>query len=150
MTFGGFHLVPDHRPLEREIEMGFRRAVEEVRGQAAENAPVSVSRGAKLNAGDVQGGLRASIAVSEVVHDATGWHARVGSALRYALMREYGGVILPVRKKLLSWIDPQTGVRRFAKRVVQRPGGARNGYRPWLRPAGDMFPKFMDDHLGKP
>lgn len=140
-------LVADHRPLEREVEIAFRRASEEVRGEAARNAPVSVSRGLKLNAGNVQGGLRASLAVSEVHHDGQGWHSRVGSALRYAMQREYGGVILPVRKKLLSWIDPITGVRRFARRVNQRPGGPRQGYKPWLRPAGDRFPEFMDDHL---
>lgn len=109
---------------------------------------MSVTRGAGLNVGAVQGGLRASIAVVDVRHDFEGWHARVGSPLRHAAQREFGGTILPVRGKLLHWIDPITGEHRFAKRVTQRPGGPRQGYRPWLRPAGDQFPAFMDEHLG--
>lgn len=140
-------VVGQHAPLLIEVETAFRRACEDTRGEAAEHAPVAVSRGFKLNAGDVQGGLRASISVTDVRHDGAGWHARVGSPLRYAMQREYGGEILPVRKKLLSWRDPATGEWHFARRVMQRPGGPRQGYKPWLRPAGDMFPSFMDQHL---
>ena len=60
---------------------------------------------------------------------------------------EKGGTIVPVRKRLLAWQDPITGKWIFAKRVVQRPGGPRQGYRPWLGPAGEKFPEFMADHL---
>lgn len=140
-------LVSNRAELLATVETGFRRACEDVRGEAAENAPVSVSRGLKLNAGDVQGGLRASIAVTDVRHDSEGWHARVGSALRYAMQREFGGVILPVRKKLLSWRDPVSGKWIFARRVSQLPGGPRQGHRPWLRPAGDKFGSFLEEHL---
>lgn len=140
-------LIVDHAPLFRHVAQSFSRACEDVRGAAAKNAPVSVSRGLKLNAGDVQGGLRASINITEIRYDASGYHARVGSALRYAMMREKGGTIVPVRKKLLAWQDPTTGKWIFAKRVVQRPGGPRQGYKPWLGPAGDQFVKFMGQHL---
>ena len=140
-------LVADHAELERDIATSFRRACEDVRGEAAENAPVGVSRGLKLNAGSVQGGLRASINVEDVRRTSEGWFARVGSPLRYAMMREKGGRIVPVRKRLLAWQDPITGKWIFAKRVVQRPGGPRQGYRPWLGPAGEKFPEFMADHL---
>lgn len=140
-------LVADHRPLEQAISTSFKRSCEDVRGDAAEHAPVSVSRGLKLNVGAVQGGLRASIAVVDFRHDGSGYFARVGSALRYAMMREKGGVIVPVRKKLLSWQDLISGKWIFAKRVVQRPGGPRQGHRPWLQPAGDRFAEFMTQHL---
>jgi hypothetical protein len=64
------------------------------------------------------------------------------------MMREHGGTILPVRRKLLSWTTA-TGQRAFAKRVTQRPGFIRGrlGRKAWIKPAGDKFPKFMEDHL---
>lgn len=136
-------LVTDHDAVLRNSSLAFRRAGDEVAGEARRNAPVSVSRGLKLNAGDVQGGLRASITFEQ----SGPLSGRVGSPVRHAMMREFGGVILPVRKKLLSWIDPVTGKRVFAKRVVQKPGGPRQGYKPWLRPAGEKFGEFMEDHL---
>jgi hypothetical protein len=138
-------IVSNYDPLRRNIATAFLRAVDECVGNAKENAPVSVSRGAKLNAGETQGGLRASISAT-----ITGTlQARFGSALRYAMQREKGGTIVPVRKKLLSWIDPITGKRIFAKRVTQRPGGPRqpHPYSAFIGPAGDRFPEFMDDHL---
>lgn len=138
-------LVTDLSTLTNNIATAFVRAADECAGDARENAPVSVSRGLKLNAGDVQGGLRASINVQF-----TGpLQARFGSPLRYAMQREKGGVILPVRKKFLSWIDPITGERVFAKRVVQRPGGARqpHPHTAFIGPAGDKFPQRMHDHL---
>jgi hypothetical protein len=125
----------------------FRRAVQDVVGEAKQNAPVSVSRGFKLNALDVQGGLRASITSEAIDVSPVGLSTRVGSAVRHAAMREFGGTIVPVRRRLLAWQDPITGEWRFAKRVVQKPGGPRQGYKPWLRPAGDKFPAFMDAHL---
>jgi hypothetical protein len=136
-------LKTDHKAVLANTSLAHRRAVDEVVGLAKRNAPVGVSRGLKLNAGSVQGGLRGSITADHFGP----LSSRVGSPMRYAMMREYGGVILPVRRKLLSWIDPTTGRRIFAKRVVQRPGGPRQGYKPWLRPAGDRYPEFMDDHL---
>lgn len=136
--------IVTHWPMVAHVtHTAFARAVEEVVGEARKNAPVAVSRGFKLNAGDTQGGLRASITDVKVGD----LHARVGSTLRYALQRERGGTILPVRRKFLYWRDPSTGEWRVAKRVVQRPGGPRQGYKAWLLPAGDKFPGFMEDHL---
>lgn len=136
-------LRTDLTELNRNIDLAHARATDEVVGLMRREAPVSVSRGAKLNAGGVQGGLRASL-----TYEAEGpRHGRAGSPVRHAMMREFGGVIVPVRKKLLSWVDPVTGVRRFAKRVVQRPGGPRQGYKPFIRPAGDKYPEYMNDHL---
>jgi HK97 gp10 family phage protein len=48
----------------------------------------------------------------------------------YARIQELGGHIRPIKAKLLSWIDPGTGERRFSKHVYIPP-------RPYLRPAFD-------------
>lgn len=136
-------LVTHYDRVTAAVEGAFARAIDEVVGEAKRHAPVSVTRGVGYNMGDVQGGLRASISAVKVGR----LHARVGSALRYAMQREKGGTILPVRRKLLKWRDPATGKWRVARRVVQRPGGPRQGYKPWLEPAGDRFEEFMDDHL---
>ena len=138
-------LVTHYDRVNTNIATAFVRATEEVVGEARLNVGVSVSRGLKLNAGNVQGGMRASVNATYPGR----LHARVGSQHRGALMREYGGTILPVRKKMLSWIDPITGKRVFAKRVYQLPGFVRGrlGRKAWLKPAGDEFPKRMDEHL---
>jgi hypothetical protein len=136
-------LITDDRVMPRIIETAFARAADDVVGEMRSNAPVSVSRGLKLNAGSVQGGLRASLTFEKTGR----LQGRAGSPVRYAMMREKGGTILPVRKRFLSWIDPVTGRRVFARRVHQRPGGARQGYKAFIAPAGDKFPEFMNDHL---
>lgn len=136
-----------HEVIGNAVRTAFDRAVQEVVGDAKEKAPVSVSRGIKLNAGDLQGGLRASITFRMLP---TGNHelkAQIGSSLRYAAMREFGGTIYPVRAQRLAWRDPVTGGFRVAKSVTQKPGGPRQGYQPWLRPAGDKFNDYMGDHL---
>jgi hypothetical protein len=139
-------LVTHYSEVQQHVDLAFRRAVDEVVGEAKLNVGVSVSRGAKLNAGNVQGGMRASVTSDQV---AGRLHARVGSAHRGAMMREKGGTILPVRGRFLSWVNPVTGQRVFAKRVTQRPGFIRGrlGRKAWIKPAGDKFPKFMEDHL---
>jgi hypothetical protein len=136
-------LKTDLTVLNRNIDTAHARATDECVGEARRNAPVSVSRGIKLNAGSVQGGLRASLTYEA----STPRKGRFGSPLRYAMMREKGGTIVPVRARLLHWIDPVTGEHRFAKRVVQRPGGPRQGYKSFIGPAGDRYPEFMHDHL---
>jgi hypothetical protein len=136
-------LKTDRPAVLRNTETAFLRATDEVVGEMRKNAPVGVSRGMKLNAGDIQGSLRASLTFVRTGR----LSGRAGSAKRYAMMREKGGVIVPIRKKLLSWIDPVTGQRIFAKRVVQRPGGPRQGHKSFIGPAGDKFPDFMEDHL---
>jgi hypothetical protein len=133
--------------IRQHTETAFRRSMDEAVGDAKDHAPDGVSRGMKLNAGSVQGGLRASITSEGPERRGDGLYGRIGSPLRYAAQREFGGVILPVRKKMLSWRDPITGKWIFAKRVVQLPGGARQGHKPWLRPAGDKWPDRFAEHL---
>jgi hypothetical protein len=99
----------------------FVRAREEVIGEARRNAPVSVSRGAGLNSGGVQGGLRASITDDGPPRVSGGQIAgRFGSAARHALQREFGGPIYPVRRKALSWVDPATGTRFVLGPTIKR------------------------------
>jgi phage gpG-like protein len=43
---------------------------------------------------------------------------RIGTNVVYSRIQELGGVIRPRRARALSWIDPQTGARRFAQKVV--------------------------------
>jgi hypothetical protein len=128
------------------------RAVQDVVGDAKDNAPVGMSgparvAGALLGSDTIQGGLRASITNRPEKRTDAEHSDQVGSAVRHAAMREFGGTIRPVRAKLLHWVDPATGEHRFAKVVHQRPGGPRQGYRPWLRPAGDNYPRHMEHHL---
>lgn len=52
----------------------------------------------------------------------------IGSNLPYARIHELGGIIRPVKAKMLSWVDPDTNERRFAKSVLMPK-------RPYLRPA---------------
>jgi hypothetical protein len=143
----------------------FERARLDVAGEAKRRAPVALY-------GPAPGELRASIGPDGPARlTAQGVEGRVGSPLRYAMQREKGGIIRPVRRKALSWIDYSTGTRfvvgptiprNFSKidkatgqRVVfirkpfvsQRPGGPRQGYQPWLEPAGRMFPQFFGDHI---
>ena len=54
----------------------------------------------------------------------------VGPTVIYGRIHELGGIILPVKAKMLSWMDDDTGERIFAK-MVQIPA------RPYLRPALD-------------
>ncbi len=138
-------LITHYDKVDAMTSGAFLRAVQETADEARQNVGVSVSRGVKGNAGDVQGGMRASVTFQITGH----LTARVGSNHRGAMMREKGGTILPVRRKLLSWVNPVTGQRVYAKRVTQLPGfhRSRTGRGPWLQPAGDKFPQFMDDHL---
>lgn len=138
-------LKTDYSKVLGNTQLAHRRAVDDVEGEARMNAGVSVSRGAKLNVGDVQGGFRASI-----THEHTGpLSSRVGTPHRGGMMREKGGTIVPVRARMLSWVDPVTGKRVFARRVHQLPGfiRGRRGRSAWLKPAGDLYPKFMEEHL---
>lgn len=96
-----------------------------------------------------EGTLHASITWEWTGREGDNLRARFGSALRYAAMRELGGVIRPVRAKRLVWRDME-GRWHSAKEVVQVPGGrkgtAKHG-KPYIRPAGERFGEFMDKHL---
>lgn len=134
-------------PLLSAPRIAFGRALEEIVGLMRADAPVSVSRGVKLNAGDVQGGLRASLTHTPIVSTGAGITADVGSPVRYAAQREFGGTIRPVRKRLLAWQDPATGKWIFARSVTQLPGGARNGHKPFIRPNAEKFREIFPEHL---
>lgn len=56
--------------------------------------------------------------------------ASVGTTEFYAVYVEYGrGIVLPVKAKMLSWIDKYTGERVFAFKAGEAPP------RPFLEPA---------------
>jgi hypothetical protein len=146
----GFELRTNPAFFSRFREAGLQahaRAQEDCLREARRKAPVSVSRGAKLNSGSVQGGLRASLTGTTPIAKGEGTYSQMGSAARHFLMREFGGVIVPVRAKVLAWQDPVTGEWIHAKRVVQRPGGPRQGNQPFMGPAVKRFPEFAEAHL---
>lgn len=139
--------------------LAFERARQEIISDADRNAPRK------------HGVLAASITTDgPAQRTSSGIRGAYGSAQRYAAMREFGGTIIPVRKKALSWVTDSgirivlgPGIRRkFAKKdpitgqlvvfvpgygVTQRPGGASNGYRAYLRPAADRWGQYVTDHL---
>lgn len=110
------------------------RAVQRVLGLMRRNAPVDMGR------------LRGSLTNRPVLRTDTRSVDMVGSALRYARIRELGGVIVPVRAKRLVWRD-KAGGWHSATRVVQRPGGPSNGYRPYGGPAVAQYPRIMAEEV---
>lgn len=128
----------NRKEIESDVRLAFSRAVEETVGLARENAPVD------------EGTLRASITWRMVVDNIREeLKARFGSSLRYAAMRELGGVIRPVRAKRLVWRDSE-GRWHSAKEVIQAPGGKRGSPKHgkgYLRPAGEKFGSIFEKHL---
>lgn len=120
-----------------DVESAFMRAMGETVGLADELAPVH------------DGALHASITWQWIDRTGDALKARFGSALRYAAIRELGGIIRPVRKKLLVWRDYE-GKWHAAKEVRQAPGGRigspKHG-KGYLRPAGEKFGEFMEKQL---
>lgn len=87
-----------------------------------------------------QGRLESSINIAEPAReDGAGVVGTWGSTdVRYALIHELGGVIVPVRAKALKIPQPD-GSFRFVKSV-------RIPARPYLRPAADaVYPKLADN-----
>ena len=78
------------------------------------------------------GGAGLGGSIQTVVSTSTETKAEVdvGPTVIYGRIHEFGGIVLPVHAKMLSWIDDDTGERIFAK-MVQIPA------RPYLRPAFD-------------
>ena len=78
------------------------------------------------------GGAGLGGSIQTVVSTSTETKAEVdvGPTVIYGRIHEFGGIILPVKAKMLSWMDDDTGERIFAK-MVQIPA------RPYLRPALD-------------
>lgn len=123
--------------LYRDVEQAFSSAMEDTVGLADELAPVD------------QGILHASITWRWVERSQDRLRASFGSAVRYAAIRELGGIIRPVRAKRLFWRDSE-GRGHSAKVVIQVPGGKKGSPKhgkPYLRPAGEKFPEFMEKHL---
>lgn len=115
--------------IDNRWQQAHLRAVQSVVGVARRNAPVD------------QGRLRGSVHAEAVKRSNAVWSDRVGSSERYAAMREFGGTIRPVRARMLFW-KGRDGRTHAAKVVHQEPGGIRRRG-PWLRPAGEQYPKFM-------
>jgi hypothetical protein len=125
------------KQIEGDIRRAFAQSMEDVAGEADENAPVD------------EGALHASVTWQWISDAIERLKAKVGSALRYAAIRELGGVIRPVRAKRLVWRDHE-GRWHSAAVVVQVPGGRKGTLKhgkPWLRPAAEQFGDFMDRHL---
>ena len=92
-------------------------------------AKINASRGRPgLEIGD--GTLVNSINVSPSKSTETYAEVDVGPSVIYGRIHEFGGVIVPVNAKMLSWIDDDTGERIFAN-AVHIPA------RPYMRPAVD-------------
>lgn len=93
------------------------------------HAKINASRGRPgLEVG--LGTLVGSITVSPARSTRTRAEVDVGPSVMYARIHEYGGVIVPLHAKVLSWIDEDTGERIFAN-MVHIPA------RPYMRPAVD-------------
>jgi phage gpG-like protein len=132
---GGFKSKRDE--IDGNVEQAFRRSMEDTTGDAADNAPFH------------DGLLSASITWRMLSQSATELKATFGSALRYAAIRELGGVIRPVRAKRLVWKDYE-GRFHSSREVIQKPGGklgsSKHG-KPYLKPAAENFGDHMDKHL---
>ena len=98
--------LPD---IKRAVNLTLHKIAQDVRSEAVIKSPYKT------------GTLRRSI-----ISDVTETQAKVGSNLPYARMREYGGIIVPKRAKMLAW--KSGGKWHYAKKVVQRA-------KPYLIPA---------------
>lgn len=122
------------------LENHFRDVKEAITGEmlmrAAKMGGGVIETYAKLNASRGRPGLEVdtgnlvnSIRVEEDEQSETFASVNVGpSAVEYAAIHEFGGIIRPLHKQMLSWVED--GVRVFAK-MVQIPA------RPYMRPAVD-------------
>ena len=88
------------------------------------------------------GGAGLGGSIQTIVSTATEIKAEVdvGPTVIYGRIHELGGIILPVKAKMLSWMDDDTGERIFAK-MVQIPA------RPYLRPAFDEHKDEIADAM---
>jgi hypothetical protein len=127
----------DRREIDGNVRTAFIRSNEDCVADADENAPTH------------EGTLRGSLTWRWVAESTSSLKSQFGSALRYAAIRELGGVIRPVRAKRLVWRDYE-GRFHSAKEVIQKPGGrvgSRTHNKPYLKPAGEKFPDHMEAHL---
>ena len=105
-----------------------------------------IEAAAKINIMSGRSGLRtrsSNLAGSIIVEDAEvnieNASVNVGPTVIYGRIQELGGIILPIYKKLLSWVED--GIRIFAN-VVKIPA------HPYLRPAADEQHQEILDAVG--
>lgn len=96
---------------------------------AARSGALVIEAEAKTLAPVKTGNLRRSIHTETVGRSSSQVQVAVGTDAVYAAQVEYGGIIVPKRKRMLAWQD-QGGVWHFARRVSQKP-------HPYMRPAFD-------------
>ena len=127
--------LEDH--ARKQIARKIRVACEYLKTQVQRNISTSSRRHGPSAEGDFPhantGKLRQSIFASV---DEEKLEGVVGTPLLYGIFLEYGtpgGVVIrPVRAKVLSWIDAETGQRRFARSVTTKPMKARSFLRRTL------------------
>ena len=103
--------------------------------KAVEAGAIVIRNHAVINIGSTFKRVHGTRGLSRIVFqeaessDTKCWYD-IGPTVVYGRIQELGGTIKPVRAKMLSWIDLDTGKRIFAKKVYIPP-------RPYLRPAVD-------------
>lgn len=118
--------------LQHELHEFMLRIVDEARSNLQNHANV------------VTGNLLSSIKILEE-GDLEG---KVGTTEEYAVYIEYGrGIVKPVTKKVLHWIDPHTGEDVFAMKAKEFPAS------PFFEPAvitqSEKFADYVDKAIGK-
>lgn len=117
---------------DKVLQRKLRLLEEQVQGQqlaaAVTAGALLIQDAAKVKAPARTGNLRRSIH-TETASAPTRAEATVGTDAVYAAQVEFGGTIVPKRKRLLRWVD-ESGVEHFARSVTQPA-------RPYLRPAFD-------------
>jgi HK97 gp10 family phage protein len=118
---------------EEELARKLARLQEQVQGQqlaaAVTAGALLIQDAAKIKAPARTGNLRRSIHTELTAAGPTRAEATVGTDAVYAAQVEFGGTIVPKRKRVLRWVD-ESGQEHFARSVTQPA-------RPYLRPAFD-------------
>jgi len=103
------------------------------------NAKVNINKTFSKSHGDA--GLAGTIQVVVENSSPNGCEISVGPTAIHGRIRELGGTIKPINKKLLSWVD-EAGERAFAKSVTVEP-------KPYLRPAVDEHVREIEAATGE-
>lgn len=89
-----------NRNIDASIKLWIFQASALVEKRAKENVAETVNKNVKIRGLSRTGNLLNSIH-SDIMKKGDGWRAVVGSGLKYARIQEYGGVIVPKKKKKL-------------------------------------------------
>lgn len=120
--------------LENNVNAIKKELRQETLQRAAMAGGIVISNNAKINISRTFKKVSGSRGLSRIVIEETksseseAWVA-VGPTVVYGRIHEFGGIIRPVKAKMLSWVD-DAGKRIFAN-IVHMPA------RPYLRPAVD-------------